>query len=108
MCGGLQGRLSPGSEPAERSALQTRQPELQAAHGHAGGDVDAGDSGTVLVLVRSAAAHEQDGAQDLGIGVLAKPYSEKVMKNALDALDRHLQGKRLRKLPPQLTLYETA
>ena len=37
-----------------------------------------------------------------------KPYSERVLKGALDALDRHLQGRRLKKLPPQLDLYEQA
>ena len=33
---------------------------------------------------------------------------EKVLKSALAALDRHLQGKRLKRLPPQLTLHESA
>ena len=47
-------------------------------------------------------------AKALGLGCLAKPYSEKVLKNALEALDRHLQGQKLYKLPAQLTLYETA
>jgi DNA-binding response OmpR family regulator len=47
-------------------------------------------------------------AERLGVGCLAKPYSEKVLKNALDALDRHFQGIRLKKLPSQLTLYAPA
>ena len=46
--------------------------------------------------------------QVLGLGCLAKPYSEKVLKEALDALDSYLQGRKLKKLPPQLTLYEGA
>lgn len=58
------------------------------------------------VPVLFVTAHPLDGAAGLGLGVLAKPYSSRVLRNALDALDRHLQGKRLRKLPPQLTLYE--
>ena len=52
--------------------------------------------------------HCVDAGQELGVGCLAKPYSEKVLKNALEALDRHLQGERLKKLPAQLTLYEAA
>lgn len=60
------------------------------------------------VPVLFATAHPADSANGLGIGCLAKPYSEKVLKAALEALDRHLQGKRLKKLPPQLTLYEPA
>ena len=47
-------------------------------------------------------------ARSLGIGCLAKPYSEKVLKSALSAIDRHLQGERIKKLPAQLTLYEAA
>ncbi|WP_114950706.1 response regulator [Sphingosinicella terrae] len=49
-----------------------------------------------------------DHVRTLGLGCLAKPYSEKVLKNALEAIDRHLRGERLKKLPAQLTLYEAA
>jgi len=49
-----------------------------------------------------------DDIRELGVGCLAKPYSEKVLKGALEALDRHLQGERRKRLPPQLTLYEAA
>ena len=47
-------------------------------------------------------------ARSLGIGCLAKPYSDKVLKNALEVLDRKLRGKRPRKLPAGLSLYEEA
>lgn len=47
-------------------------------------------------------------AQTLAVGCLAKPYSDKVLKAALDALDDVLQGKEVKKLPPQLSLYERA
>ena len=60
------------------------------------------------VPVLFVTGHCADHARSLGLGCLAKPYSEKVLKSALDALDRHLQGRHLRKLPPQLTLYEAA
>ena len=58
------------------------------------------------VPVLFVTAHPIDGAAGLGIGCLSKPYSEKVLKGALDALETHLQGKALKKLPPQLTIYE--
>ena len=45
-------------------------------------------------------------AQGLGIGCLAKPYSDKTLKSALEAIDQILQGKKLKKLPTGLTLYE--
>jgi DNA-binding response OmpR family regulator len=53
-------------------------------------------------------AHSGEDHKDLGLGTLAKPYSDKVLIGALDALDTHLQGKKLKKVPPQLTLYGRA
>ncbi|HLL31246.1 MAG TPA: response regulator [Allosphingosinicella sp.] len=47
-------------------------------------------------------------ARGLGMGCLAKPYSAKVLKGALDALDRKLQGKAVKRLPAGLSLYEEA
>jgi hypothetical protein len=47
-------------------------------------------------------------AHNLGIGCLAKPYTEKMMKAALDALDSKLQGRKVKKLPAGLSFYEQA
>jgi DNA-binding response OmpR family regulator len=47
-------------------------------------------------------------APTLGVGCLAKPYSEKTLKNALVALDRKLRGEAVKRLPPGLSLYERA
>jgi DNA-binding response OmpR family regulator len=47
-------------------------------------------------------------ARGLGLGCLAKPYSDKVMKGALEALDRKLQGKAVKRLPAGLSFYEEA
>jgi DNA-binding response OmpR family regulator len=47
-------------------------------------------------------------AQSLGMGCLAKPYSEKTLKAALEALDDSLQGRKVKKLPAGLSLYERA
>jgi two-component system, response regulator PdtaR len=47
-------------------------------------------------------------ARSLGVGCLAKPYTDKVLKTALEAVDRRLQGKRVRRLPAGLSLYEEA
>jgi CheY-like chemotaxis protein len=44
-------------------------------------------------------------AQSLAVGCLAKPYSEKGMKAALDALDETLRGKTVKKMPAGLSLY---
>jgi len=47
-------------------------------------------------------------AQALAVGCLSKPYTDKVLKAALDCLDDVLQGKEVARLPPQLSLYERA
>lgn len=47
-------------------------------------------------------------ARTLSIGCLAKPYTEKTLKAALEVLDQVLQGKTARKLPAGLSLYERA
>ncbi|HEY0113015.1 MAG TPA: response regulator [Allosphingosinicella sp.] len=45
-------------------------------------------------------------ARSLGIGCLAKPYTDKILRNALDALDQKLQGKAVNRLPAGLSLYD--
>jgi DNA-binding response OmpR family regulator len=47
-----------------------------------------------------------DEARSLGIGCLAKPYTNKMLKAALDAVDRKLQGKVVKRLPAGLSLYD--
>jgi DNA-binding response OmpR family regulator len=45
-------------------------------------------------------------ARTLGVGCLAKPYTDRVLKGALEAVDRKLRGKRMKRLPAGLSLYE--
>jgi len=45
-------------------------------------------------------------AKALAVGCLAKPYSGKILLAALSAVDAHLQGRKLRRLPQELTIYE--
>ena len=47
-------------------------------------------------------------ARSLAVGCLAKPYSDKMLKAALDALDRKFSGEVVKKIPPGLSLYEPA
>jgi len=60
------------------------------------------------VPVLFVTAHEIGDGEGLGIGCLSKPYSNKVLRGALEALDKRLQGRGPKKLPPQLTLFEQA
>lgn len=50
--------------------------------------------------------HCPQEARSLAVGCLAKPYSDKVLKNALDALDAMLRGEEPKKVPEQLTIYD--
>ena len=45
-------------------------------------------------------------AQHLAVGCLSKPYSDKVLKNAIDTIDTVLRGEPVKKVPDQLTLFE--
>lgn len=43
--------------------------------------------------------------QHLAVGCLSKPYSDKVLKNAIQAIDALASGGKLKKVPDQLTLF---
>jgi two-component system, response regulator PdtaR len=58
----------------------------------------------VLIVTGNCTAE----AQSLALGCLAKPYTERVLLGALDAIDRHIQGKKSKKVPEQLTLWVQA
>ncbi|PSJ39699.1 response regulator [Allosphingosinicella deserti] len=45
-------------------------------------------------------------AHSLGIGCLAKPYTDKILKNALAALDQRLQGIEVKRVPAGLSFYQ--
>ena len=47
-------------------------------------------------------------AQSLAVGCLAKPHTDKMLKAALEALDAWLVGRKLRRIPAGLSLYEKA
>ncbi|HEY6917193.1 MAG TPA: response regulator [Allosphingosinicella sp.] len=45
-------------------------------------------------------------ARALALGCLAKPYTDKELKAALEALDLRLSGEKVKKVPAGLSLYE--
>jgi two-component system, response regulator PdtaR len=65
----------------------------------------AGRGVPVLFVTANDAAGETEA---LALGRLAKPYSERVLLGALDAVDRHISGAKMKKLPEQLVLYARA
>lgn len=44
-------------------------------------------------------------AKHLAVGCLSKPYSPRVLKNALDAVESVLRGDGLKKVPDQLSIF---
>jgi two-component system, response regulator PdtaR len=81
-------------------------------------DITLAGEGDGLDVARAAAAKGvwvlivtgncSEAAAGVALGCLAKPYSERVLLGALDAVDRHVQGKKSKKVPEQLTLYVQA
>lgn len=65
----------------------------------------AADRGVPVLFVSAYCPEE---AQNFGIGCLAKPYSDKMLKSALEALDSSLRGKKLKRVPAGLSLYQQA
>jgi DNA-binding response OmpR family regulator len=65
----------------------------------------AGAKGVPVLFVTGNCTED---ARSLALGCLAKPYGERVLLNALIAVDGHIQGRKLRKLPEQLTFYPKA
>ncbi|RST30890.1 response regulator [Sphingomonas ginkgonis] len=49
-------------------------------------------------------AHVPPGASDLALAALKKPYNERGLKSALEAIEDHLQGRK-KKLPKGLVIY---
>ena len=68
------------------------------------GVAEAAHAKGIPVLFVTGACPTQ--ARHLAVGCLAKPYSDKVMKGALDAIDAVLRGEPVKKAPEQLSIFE--
>ena len=73
------------------------------------GDGDGTDvaraAGARRIPVLFVTGNCSEEAKSLALGCLSKPYSERILLAALNAIDNHLQGKEVKKVPDQLTLY---
>ena len=78
-------------------------------------DIGLAGEGDGIDVARAAAAKGvpvlfvtgncSEEAQGLALGCLRKPYTERDLLNALEAVDDHLQGREPKRVPEQLTLY---
>jgi DNA-binding response OmpR family regulator len=78
-------------------------------------DITLAGEGSGVDVARAAGARQvpvlivtgncSEEARGVALGCLAKPYSERTLLAALQALDALLQGRPPRRVPEQLTLY---
>lgn len=92
------------AEVIEREPLDLVLTDLSLAGDGDGTDVAraAAARGIAVLFVTGNCTEE---AEALALGCLAKPYDERTLLAALEAVDEHLQGRDPGKLPEQLTLY---
>ena len=76
-----------------------------ALSGEGDGTDVARAAGAKRIPVLFVSGNCSEEAKSLALGCLAKPYGERILLGALEAIDDHLQGKNVRKVPDQLTLY---
>jgi DNA-binding response OmpR family regulator len=93
-----------------REALDGNEIDLVLSDITLNGDGDGLDvaraAGMKGVPVLFLTGHCPDEARGLGMGWLAKPYTSKMLRSALDAVDRKLQGRAVKRVPAGLSLYE--
>jgi two-component system, response regulator PdtaR len=65
-------------------------------------------AGVKNIPVLFVTGNRTEEAPSLALGCLAKPYSERVLLNALRAIDDHLQGNEVKKVPDELVIYVRA
>ena len=63
----------------------------------------AAEKGVPVLFVSGLCPPE---AQELAIGCLAKPYTDKVLIAALETLETYLTGKRVKRLPNGLSIFQ--
>jgi DNA-binding response OmpR family regulator len=95
------------AEVIEAEALDLVLTDISLAGDGDGTDVAraAAAKGIPVLFVTGNCAEE---AQALALGCLAKPYGERILLAALEAVDEHLQGRDPGRLPDQLTIYVRA
>lgn len=89
----------------EAEALDLVLTDIRLAGEGDGTDVAriAGEKSVPVLFVSGFCPEE---ARSLAIGCLAKPYGDRVLRTALDAIDAMFRGEQPKKVPEALTVYE--
>jgi DNA-binding response OmpR family regulator len=92
-----------------RAVIESEPLDLVLTDIKLSGDGDGTDvaraAGSRQIPVLFVTGNCSEEAKSLALGCLSKPYSERVLLAALKAIDDHLQGKIVKKVPDQLALY---
>src|SRR4051794_33901257 len=96
--------LADALEVIETQALDLVLTDISLSGDGDGTDV-ARAAGGRRIPVLFVTGNCSEEAKSLALGCLSKPYSERILLAALNAIDDHLQGKEVKKVPDQLTLY---
>jgi CheY-like chemotaxis protein len=78
--------------------------DMKLAKGTSGRDVALAAKQADIPLIFVTATCPIDAPQ-IALGCLAKPYSQRDLKLAIDAIDMHLGGEDAKRIPKGLTLY---
>jgi two-component system, response regulator PdtaR len=93
------------AEAIEQHEIDLVMTDLSLAGEGSGLDVARSAQAKGVPVLFVTAHYCAEDAKALALGCLAKPYSEKALLAALEAVDRHIQGDKPKRAPKQLTLY---
>ena len=93
------------AEVIEASEIDLVMTDISLAGDGSGIDVAVAAQAKGVPVLFVTAHYCAEDAKALALGCLAKPYSERVLLRALDAIDRHISGDQPKRTPKQLTLY---
>ena len=97
---------------AAREVIDAEELDLVLTDLALSGDGDGADvaraAGAREIAVLFVTGNCSAEVRHLAVGCLAKPYSERVLLDTLKAIDSHLQGRKLKRLPRGLTFFVEA
>jgi DNA-binding response OmpR family regulator len=96
------------AEAIEANEIDLVMTDLSLAGEGTGVDVARAARAKGVHVLFVTAHYCAEDAKALALGCLAKPYSERALLAALEAVDRHIQGQKPKRRPKQLTLYTSS
>ena len=92
-------------EQLEKDEIDLILTDLRLAGKRTGLDLARAAKGRGVPILFATGHQLPDEAATLALGCLAKPYSERTLKNALSSIDRHLAGEPVKKPPKGMQFF---